>query len=584
MAQVSQRSSVIWDHSHLIGDTRLIFHHCDKYISSSLANHSTPHVHPTQSPSHLPRGTLSDFLSQEISFLTKAFDEDAYVALYDVEQAIQQGIDDWVARTTDIQQACEQLRILSDAYLSGAEKIYTNPEHHSIMFLTLVELWVALDQLLLKQDHRRTLHAPIVSIDALERLLLHKTSDLHRLSRAYQYLSARHSQASKVRPDDDLLPTGWSFERYLNGGGNHSSHVLVDGPYEDSNLQIYVDETTHTTNDVLSMQSGCHTDLTLPEFIAFGCLRSGSSLQWINILRELRCRNLNFRRPEVYLLFAQAATHVGPLTSTGELVWHQELQDPSFCHALVNELESLFVDVGVGSSDGAAMGIISLLTRLLVSNSCEDVSEKAIRLLRHVREKTFDWMHELLYDAIDSPADEKRNKPLRDMAAICRSTFDVNPTAVRKLLHSPQDIEVAVSCAIIIHTVMFIESPDTCSYGRLLLERDRRLGFALEQALRDAIQNDVSDTGIDLAIRKIWPGYRPGPHRWKSLRFPNSRWLVCETAETKDRYSQRVSVDLLRGSVVVDGMPMGGRLSSTIKEDSTYRRVFGKVGARCSFC
>ena len=314
------------------------------------------------------------------------------------------------------------------------------------------------------------------------------------------------------------------------------TYKLPKGPFADSKVQQFLDNTTHTSNDVLSAQVNCHSNLSFHEFISFGHLRSGGSLQWINILRELRSRTLNFRHPEVHLLFSQACSQVGPLGNGGEFVWHQELQDASFCCALLDELESLFVDDGIGSSDGPVMATISLLACLLASRANDDISERAIELLRNVRGKTFDWVHQLLYDLYKSPGNEECWRLLRDTAAVCRSTFDVGPVMIYKLLRSTQDIEAVLSCAILIHTGTiptdktgfsgvshplgtFNDSADRnlsglSMYSRTLLERDRRLGLVLEGALRDAIQADVSDMGVDLAVRKVWSGYCAGPRRW----------------------------------------------------------------------
>ena len=113
----------------------------------------------------------------------------------------------------------------------------------------------------------------------------------------------------------------------------------------------------------------------------------------------------------------------------------------------------------------------------------------------------------------------------------------------------------------------------------MLLDRDCRLSHALEGVLRDAIQADTPDLGIDLAVRKSWPGYQPGTRRWKPLDHPNSHWLACQTGETDNRRSQMVHVNLLDGSLLVDGRPIGERLPSAITKHSVYRVIFGNVRA-----
>ena len=154
-----------------------------------------------------------------------------------------------------------------------------------------------------------------------------------------------------------------------------------------------------------------------------------------------------------HYLLTHSAFQVGPLDlNTGTWTWHEELQESSFCNAILDELESLFVDVGGGSIDGLLMSTISLLlTRVLASSPCEDVSERIITLLRRVRRKTFRWVQELSYDLTKAPANEERKILLLTMAATCRSTFDVDPVILRKLFHSAEDVDALLTCAFFVH-------------------------------------------------------------------------------------------------------------------------------------
>ena len=119
----------------------------------------------------------------------------------------------------------------------------------------------------------------------------------------------------------------------------------------------------------------------------------------------------------------------------------------------------------------------------------------------------------------------------------------------------------------------------------MLLDRNRRLSLILEGRLRDAIQADPTDLGVDRAVEMVWPGYRPSPSRWEPLQSPNSQWLVCETASTAEGCSQMVHINLLDGSLLVDGKPisMGNNLPSYVTSNSTYRELFGYVRGYHSF-
>ena len=624
----------------LFRDTHLLLSHSGEYIQDVLANPghkvATIPFHPNQ----LRRGTIEDFLSSNRTFFQEAYDINPGVTVYDVERSVMQGTEDWFTSVTNMDEACEQLEVFMDEYMFKAYEAWRkNPEDASNRLLTAIELYVALDKLVVREIPMLADYPPEIPIACLERLLLRSTASLHRLSCAYQYIFARHSQSrsgwsvlsheftedsfpvryydqsphlqelkarieqaamNKIigragpqleapgladthdghreyqhlsgRPFADCvrspLPASplhakvvifelqcpawirtwrsaaprillgfnrWIFDDYSldteeechllahfpalqpylaehqgpplhvqihfayfypEGSRSRNSPTLryvVQHPQRTAlelnrlsmwqpgrrydtwelsrnlryrlslpgqcslcrDLEKYVDHTSHTSNDVLAAQADCPTDLSLDEFVAFAHLRSGGSLQWLNILQGLRNRTLNLRRHEVHFLIAHAVFQVGPLDlDTGTWIWHQELQDSHFCNALLDETDSLIVDVGSRSIDGMVMNTISLLlTRVLASSPSEDVSERAISLLRSVRRKTFSWVQDLSYELAQAPTNTERVRLLLDMACICRSTFDVDPTTLRNLFHSAEDVDALLSCAFFIHTL-----------------------------------------------------------------------------------------------------------------------------------
>ena len=109
-------------------------------------------------------------------------------------------------------------------------------------------------------------------------------------------------------------------------------------------------------------------------------------------------------------------------------------------------------------------------------------------------------------------------------------------------------------------------------YSCLLLDRDRSFSPDLEDVLRDVVLADPSNHGIDLAVGKIFAGYRPGARRWENLEFPNARWLTCQIKAPVDRPST-VHINLLDGALQVDGRPLGGLL----------RRIWHSLGLQQIF-
>jgi hypothetical protein len=775
--QDAQRKSPLWTPSQfdLTRDVELSLLGSRAYIRNCLAHPIIDPLYTPFNPQHRRRGSLDDFLSSDGAFFEEAYRTEPHVALYDVERAVEEGIDDWVDRVANNDEACVKLEILGHKYSLSALVTYAdNPGLSSVMLLTTIELWVALDKIAIKETPMLADYSPEVPTRLLEHLLIFKTGSLRRLHRAHHYLSRRHSEShsgwsvfspsittdsfsvrfyresadlqrlqvqieeaarGEVRAkvtelvianayhaelerkaanaDHDFTINRRGFELHssscskcrfekeyknmqinvyewplpaeksqaeavvfeldcpvsfnmwrtatfhllldlcspfvrpkcpyiqlsqyvalrpyliqhprsrislgsdtkpfavthyskmsipttqervcINNGlsfygfdsracvpvsealglfdvRRYSTYKLQSGPYQ--NLQKYVDTTSHTSNEVLANQADCHRDLSIHEYIAFGHLRSGGLLQWLNILRELRGRSLSFRRHEVHFLLAQAVSQVGPLDNKWK--WHRELQRASFCHALLGELESLVRDVEANWLEAVTMDTISLLLRRLLSSSPNRaVFLKVLGLLRTVRGKVFSWIEELSIKLMETPGDEEFRGYLRDAAAICRSTFDVDPSMIRRLLHSAEDIKVLLSSAILVHDHTPSNVSRLPAYSRLLLDRDRRLSLVLSSVISDVIQVESNDQGIDLAIGWVWSEYRPGS-TWTPLQNPNSRWFSCRTASTTGQISQVVHYNLLDGSLLVDGKPLG-RLPNEILWHPLYKLIFGEV-------
>ena len=712
--QAANTLSPYWNPSELdlAGDIQLSLPHCGGYICDSVANRDHIYAVSFFHPQDYHRRTLGDYLSSDTTLFDRAYDADPYVALYDVEKSVEQGIDDWLAHVANAGEACAQIGRLMDRYFSSAsDGCWTDPEQYSIRGLTAFELWVALDKLVVEEIPMLAEYSPEILIPSLEFFRLRETTNLHRLSSVSQYLLARHSRSRpglslpSNRFDDNSFPVrycdsspdlqqlkncveeamrrgggelhdrrtacgalakvvafelqcpaplriwrsavGHLLERIHDGGRKSQfspwgstygielrydllpdipelQPFLANYPHQKSHLfQLayfypdrysgrggfhYVFHVGHrerscfsrpewvpdhvsrgfsTFNYILSSQARCPKDSSLDEYIAVQHLIRASSLQWIDILRELRSRSLNLHSPDahdslahlvwrtpdshsqnVYDILAYLTCRAGPLDhKTGEWVWHQELRDPVFCNMLLNELERLFADVC--ALDGTPMGIISLLlSRLLGSNPPECVSERALQLLRNTRRKTLEWVRELAYNLIQAPTSEERHQRLRRMAFTCWSTFGVSASSFRKVLHSMEDVEALLTCA------LFIRATKKAYDGTFQVHR--RLSVAIEEVVTDVILSDVSDRGIDLAVHNIWPGYQPGPRRWQQEQHPHSHWLVSATAKTARRQSQIVRINLLDGSLLVDGRPLG-ILPEEITRHSLYKQVFGYV-------
>ncbi|KAF8123618.1 hypothetical protein EV363DRAFT_1179571, partial [Boletus edulis] len=186
--RTTQHSSSQWDPSQLdlVKDTQPFLPHIHDYISISSVNHDSNSPQSLFFPNHRPRVTFNDFLSDpgdnsdnsdgslSINFLR--IHSVNQVTLYDIEWAVREDIDAWVAGVTDVDKACKQLEHLVHQYQSSAQYAYSYPnsslDNLSIMHLMIIELWIALDKLVVKEIPILANYSPEIPSDYLSGILL----------------------------------------------------------------------------------------------------------------------------------------------------------------------------------------------------------------------------------------------------------------------------------------------------------------------------------------------------------------------------------------------------------------------------
>lgn len=348
------------------------------------------------------------------------------------------------------------------------------------------------------------------------------------------------------------------------------------GPY--GYLQFAVSETSHRSNQIIANQSDCPTNLTLHEHIAFGSLRSGPRLQWLNIARELREKSLSFHEQAVGTLLLQAAWQIGPLDVDGKWEWHVELNNAEFGTVLLQELEDFLVTFEANWLMRVSLRTVIVLTcRLLASTTIPNLIERAYALLRRVRAVSVDWMHQLASKLQAIEEDDEINRfqsYLCEAALNCRATYDVDSNHAPSLLRDSHDITVLVESAIVIYG----NTPKTPSgHLKTLLDRDRRLSHSLEALLLQRISE--SPNCLNRAITTIWSMYRQETGCvWERLDLPNDRWLTTTTLAQADQDSLRVHLNILDGCLLVNGMPLDRLPRSYLNDkDGTYSRILSQA-------
>ncbi|KAG5729437.1 hypothetical protein E4T56_gene6157, partial [Termitomyces sp. T112] len=340
-----------------------------------------------------------------------------------------------------------------------------------------------------------------------------------------------------------------------------------------STLQYAMQVTTHSSNQPLADQAAVPPELAVHEYTSFGTLRSGPMLQWLNILRELRARILSFDRLEVHMLLTQAAMQTGDIKGE-ELQWHDILKKPDFGVILLNEIDDVLLAVESNWHHIITLQtIIILVSRLLASSREQRVVSRACSTLRTVRKIAFAWVRSLVRDLERSDSEASLNLLQQRVclaAATCQGTYDVDICHFSHLINSDGDVDIYIQCAIYVQANAPAVNPPV--ELDIFLTRNRRMSQKLAPAIWDRIQ--ASRTGIDDSILAVWSDYRPGSD-WKQLPAPNKHWMTSTILDsTSTDIQSRVHYNLLDGSLLIDGQPLG-RLPPSIIHHSTYIRLLG---------
>ncbi|OAX31575.1 hypothetical protein K503DRAFT_812025 [Rhizopogon vinicolor AM-OR11-026] len=186
-----QEASPPWDPETLrvLQDTYLSLNTSREYIRHALYNQHSSSAPTSFNPSHHVCGTIDDFLDTDSSFLAVTHTAEPSLTPADFEAVIRLGIDDWVAHVSF--QTAETACISIESYKG-------NPEILSIVFITLVELWVAnaMDKIVVGQIPLLEEYSPEIPLSLLERLLIRKSSALDHIKLVHTYLEARHHGTS----------------------------------------------------------------------------------------------------------------------------------------------------------------------------------------------------------------------------------------------------------------------------------------------------------------------------------------------------------------------------------------------------
>jgi len=132
--------------------------------------------------------------------LAKAISEDQSIAIADFEVSVERNLESWVTTSkTNGYDSSDVIASCIQQYYASAKDLYAaNPEDSSMMILTIMDLWLALDRLATGECPLLREYSPEIPSNFLHSLLLRRPSTLKRASHIEEYLHQRHQAALEV--------------------------------------------------------------------------------------------------------------------------------------------------------------------------------------------------------------------------------------------------------------------------------------------------------------------------------------------------------------------------------------------------
>ena len=181
-----------------VADAKISLQNSYKYLSKMLRSNPHGFLKVKFTPSNGTRlNGLHDFSKFTNGRLANAIDKDQHIALKDFEFTVEKSLESWIAASrSNNNDAPDVIASCIRQYVAGARRLYEeNAEDNSIMILTIMDLWIALDTFTIQQCPLLKQYSPEIPSDFLHPLLLHRSSTLLRALRIEEYLCRRHKES-----------------------------------------------------------------------------------------------------------------------------------------------------------------------------------------------------------------------------------------------------------------------------------------------------------------------------------------------------------------------------------------------------
>lgn len=169
--------------------------------------------------------------------------------------------------------------------------------------------------------------------------------------------------------------------------------------------------------------------------------------------------------------------------------------------------------------------------------------------------------------AASAQTETAMTRRILQLAAIVRSTFDMEPRVMRDVLSVGEAMPTWLQCASLIHSFSPPEAVLSPAL-RVLLSRDRILAIQNLSAVRSVLETD--SIGLDRAVHRLWAGYNSTGRRWRTV---GDSWMSTTTRGGAQLQARVVHFNLISGNLFVDGRTIGS-LPKAITQHETFKILF----------
>jgi hypothetical protein len=290
---------------------------------------------------------------------------------------------------------------------------------------------------------------------------------------------------------------------------------------------------------------------------------------------------IDLANPTVHLLFQQAAWQAETASEGGDLGQYREahfdLSQEDFGIQIVDVLEKSFTSISGNWKEGWTAATLAVIAcRLFSLSPSESVKHQVLTFLSRLRQVLFTWTEQVLVllnkqtselGLLAVPRAELVNRVLQ-LAASCRQTYALGLNALHHVFRDRRAISIFIRCAIILHMNGPPSVSNLPSALRYLLERDVLVAVEALDFLVGAVSRSGDE--LDHAILGIWQGFCRDSAPWRNV---GERWISCMTSGSSNRQVLSVYLNLLDGSLLVDGKAQG-TLPKEIIQHSFFKTLF----------